>query len=71
MGSGSTNKSRKKHEEGSWALWKTAPGDITFGDLKKFVDLLHSVYEGHGYCLSMAPVRTNCWLVSCLVIVGK
>lgn len=45
MGSGSTNKSRKKHGEGSWALWKTAPGDITFGDLKKFVDLLHCLWR--------------------------
>jgi len=34
MDSGSTGKSRKKHGEGSWALRKTDPGDITFEDFK-------------------------------------
>ena len=34
MDSGSTNKSRKKHGDGSWVLCKTASGDITFEDFK-------------------------------------
>ena len=32
--SGSTNKSRKKHGDGSWVLCKTASGDNTFEDFK-------------------------------------